>query len=209
MSDREKGRTHGAPRTPLRIAILGRRTNGNEAIIAGIEHKDYQLERPGCVRQGGGTNTSQGAAHGITLPRSPEGLPEGRRFALWRTPRELILRSVHADSRELFESDEGRILNVPSSLLPELQVRWMLNPRLAIERMQATGDDVSGCTVHLVTSEVDAGRILLQRTCRITDDDTPITLKRKVQQLEGEALCTCIKAAVSHRGDLSKVRSIE
>lgn len=204
-------------RTPLRIAIFGS-TNGTDmdAIIAGIEHEEIPAsivlvasdkEDAPILRKA--------AAHGITSAAiTLKGSRRDERLSTLCEEHQVELILLIGYMRILGEAFcerwRDRILNVHPSLLPEFAGTMDADTHvLAIERMQATGNDVTGCTVHLVTSEVDAGRILLQRTCRITDDDTPITLKRKVQQLEGEALCTCIKAAVSHRGDLSKVRSIE
>ena len=46
----------------------------------------------------------------------------------------------------------------------------------------------SGCTVHLVTEEVDAGPILVQFSCPVQVDDTAESLKSRVQALEGDAL---------------------
>jgi len=42
--------------------------------------------------------------------------------------------------------------------------------------------------VHKATQEVDQGAIILQKRCRVQAEDTPETLKQRVQQLEGIAL---------------------
>jgi methionyl-tRNA formyltransferase len=46
----------------------------------------------------------------------------------------------------------------------------------------------TGCTVHLVTEEVDAGPILVQKRCTIDAADNADTLKAKVQHLGMHAL---------------------
>jgi len=48
------------------------------------------------------------------------------------------------------------------------------------EAVLAKGCKVSGCTVHFVTNEYDAGAILVQRICPVLDDDDADTLAARV-----------------------------
>ncbi len=87
----------------------------------------------------------------------------------------------------------GRLYNVHPSLLPEFAGAMDKDVHLqAIERMQRTGNCITGCTVHLVSPDVDAGTIILQKHCTISAEDTPDTLKEKVQRLEAVALAETI-----------------
>ncbi|HCJ95056.1 MAG TPA: phosphoribosylglycinamide formyltransferase, partial [Sphaerochaeta sp.] len=105
---------------------------------------------------------------------------------------------------EFCERWNNRIMNVHPSLLPEFAgTKDTDTHTLAIDRMHKTGNAKTGCTVHLVTPTVDAGPILKQKTCLISPDDTPGTLKKRIQQLEGEALCECLSRAYASRGDLT------
>ena len=54
------------------------------------------------------------------------------------------------------------------------------------------GDKETGCTIHFVTEEVDAGPILIQKKCSVDSEDTVESLKSKVQQLEGLAFIDAI-----------------
>lgn len=66
------------------------------------------------------------------------------------------------------------ILNIHPSLLPAF-------PGLdAQHRAWAHGVKVSGATVHLVTSDLDAGPIVLQAVVPVRDDDTPDTLAARI-----------------------------
>ena len=47
--------------------------------------------------------------------------------------------------------------------------------------------------MHHVTEEVDAGEIIIQKRCQVTTEETPETLKAKVQNLEGHAMLEAIK----------------
>ena len=59
----------------------------------------------------------------------------------------------------------------------------------------------TGCTIHEITNEVDKGKIIIQLKCDVKEDDTPITLKNRVQKLEQEALCKTINMFLE--GDIS------
>ena len=82
----------------------------------------------------------------------------------------------------------GRLLNVHPSLLPAFG-----GGMDAVERALAHGVKVSGCTVHLVTDEVDAGPILLQAAIPVLPDDTPETLHRRIQAEEHRLLPEAIE----------------
>jgi phosphoribosylglycinamide formyltransferase-1 len=67
-----------------------------------------------------------------------------------------------------------RILNIHPSLLPAFPG---LEPqRQALEH----GAKVSGCTVHFVDENLDAGPIVMQAVVPIEDDDTPQTLADRI-----------------------------
>ncbi len=71
----------------------------------------------------------------------------------------------------------GRILNIHPSLLPDLRG---LNTH---ERALAQGLAEHGCTVHLVTAELDAGPILVQaRVPVLSGDDAPALAARVLKE---------------------------
>lgn len=73
---------------------------------------------------------------------------------------------------------QGRLLNIHPSLLPKYPG---VNTHA---RALAAGDAMHGCTVHMVTEEVDAGEILGQARLAILPDDTPESLAARVLELE-------------------------
>jgi phosphoribosylglycinamide formyltransferase 1 len=76
----------------------------------------------------------------------------------------------------------GRIINIHPSLLPKF-------PGLeAWKQALATGETVTGCTVHYVDAGVDTGKILAQKTVPILPDDTPERLHARIQKAEHELL---------------------
>jgi phosphoribosylglycinamide formyltransferase-1 len=74
-----------------------------------------------------------------------------------------------------------RILNIHPSLLPAFPG---LDPQ---RRALAHGVKVSGVTVHLVDSDLDAGPIVLQRTVPVLDTDTADTLAARILIEEHQA----------------------
>ena len=72
----------------------------------------------------------------------------------------------------------GRMLNTHASLLPKY--KGLHTHERAIE----AGDTHGGCSVHVVTPELDAGPLLGQVPVRILPDDTPETLSARVLMAE-------------------------
>ena len=83
-----------------------------------------------------------------------------------------------------------RLLNVHPSLLPEFAGGMDMQVHAAV---LAAGKKRTGCTVHLVTPEVDAGPFLVQRSCPVLPGDTPEALKARVQALEGDAFVEALR----------------
>jgi phosphoribosylglycinamide formyltransferase-1 len=72
----------------------------------------------------------------------------------------------------------GRILNIHPSLLPKYPG---LNTH---EQVLANGDKEHGCTVHLVTADLDQGPIIKQARLTVLTSDTLESLKQRVHSLE-------------------------
>lgn len=82
---------------------------------------------------------------------------------------------------------EGRIVNTHPALLPRFGGQGMFGDRVH-EAVLASGDRVSGATVHLVTAEYDAGDILRQATVPVLPDDDVSSLGSRVRTAEKELL---------------------
>jgi len=72
----------------------------------------------------------------------------------------------------------GRVINIHPSLLPKYQG---LDTH---SRALAAGDKVSGCSVHLVTEELDAGEVLGQAEVPIEAGDTVEDLEKRILAAE-------------------------
>ena len=83
----------------------------------------------------------------------------------------------------LFE--EFNTINIHPSLLPKYG--GLMD--MAVHDMVLKNNEMfSGCTLHQVTKDVDKGRILLQKQYKIKKDDTAISLKRSIQDLEKQCI---------------------
>lgn len=84
----------------------------------------------------------------------------------------------------------GKLLNVHPSLLPAFA--GLMN-RKVHEAVLASGVRETGCTIHQVTEEVDAGPIVLQKRCPVLPSDTVDSLKDRVQALEQSAFVEVLR----------------
>ena len=80
--------------------------------------------------------------------------------------------------KELIDSFSDRIINIHPSLLPKYKG---LN---AVQQALDSKDKTTGCTVHLVTEELDSGKILHQASVPIEEDDTLDTLSDRIHKEE-------------------------
>ncbi|MEP0750334.1 phosphoribosylglycinamide formyltransferase [Trichocoleus sp. AS-A1] len=91
----------------------------------------------------------------------------------------------------LVDAFPDRIINIHPSLLPSFKG---IN---AVEQALNTGVKITGCTVHLVSVEVDSGKILLQAAVPILPDDTLEKLHARIQVQEHKILPQAIALAAA------------
>jgi phosphoribosylglycinamide formyltransferase-1 len=102
----------------------------------------------------------------------------------------------------LLEAFPGRILNVHPSLLPGF-------PGLDAQRRALDhGVRVAGATVHIVTSEPDAGPIILQAPVPVLDDDTVEALSARILAEEHRIYPEAIRIMLSDGWSLAGRRFI-
>jgi phosphoribosylglycinamide formyltransferase 1 len=87
----------------------------------------------------------------------------------------------------------NRILNIHPSLLPKFAG---LNVH---ERVLASGETVSGCTVHYVNDDLDAGEIIMQREVPIIKGDTPESLAARILEQEHRLYVDAVKKIATER----------
>ena len=77
-------------------------------------------------------------------------------------------------SKNFIKKFKGKILNIHPSLLPKYKG---LNTH---KRALKNKEKYSGCTVHLVNSRLDSGRIVLQKKVKISKNETVASLAKKI-----------------------------
>jgi len=92
----------------------------------------------------------------------------------------------------------NRIVNIHPALLPSFGGEGMYGHRVH-EAVIASGEKVSGATVHLVDEEYDRGPIVLQKTVAIAQNDTPDSLAAKILKIEHEIFPLALKAFAEGR----------
>ena len=99
------------------------------------------------------------------------------------------MRILTADFIQRFP---GKILNIHPSLLPSFKG---LHPqRQALE----AGVKFSGCTVHVVTPELDDGPIIAQAVVPVLEDDTEEALAARILQEEHKIYAEAIRKMALH-----------
>jgi formyltetrahydrofolate-dependent phosphoribosylglycinamide formyltransferase len=195
--------------TSLRIGILGS-TRGTDmsAVVEGIAQRNLNAsvvitasdrKRAGILERARG--------YGIPAEWVSTRDLEGHRLereefdrkinALLRTHRAdlvLLIGYMRIASPWFCSQWEKRMVNVHPSLLPDFAGGMDSDVHTAVIE---SGRTQTGCTVHLVTAQVDEGPVLLQKRCRVFPEDTPETLKQRVQKLEGDALLEVIEGYIN------------
>ena len=77
-------------------------------------------------------------------------------------------------SKDFIRKFKGKILNIHPSLLPKYK------GLKTHERVIKNKEKYSGCTVHLVNSKLDAGKIILQKKVKLSKKETPSSLQKKI-----------------------------
>jgi len=98
--------------------------------------------------------------------------------------------------RGFVEHWHNAIINIHPSLLPAYKG---LN---TYERALADGCTESGCTVHVVRSEMDDGPVIVQKTVKIMQGDTPDILAERILEQEHKAYPEAIRIIAARRKNL-------
>ena len=99
----------------------------------------------------------------------------------------------------------NRILNVHPALLPKFGGRGMYGERVH-EAVLASGDSVTGVTVHLVDEEYDHGPIVTQTQVPVLPGDTPDTLAARVLEQEHVLYPSTIQRIAAGEIDLASFK---
>lgn len=130
--------------------------------------------------------------------------------SVWKEEPQVILETLRAHdisvialagflcflSDEIVNAYDGKILNIHPSLLPAYGGKGMHGANVHKAVIEA-GDLKSGATVHIVTNEIDAGPIVVQKEVAVLPDDTPESLEAKVHEVEYQIFPEAIMKVVA------------
>ena len=94
-------------------------------------------------------------------------------------------------SKKIINTYKSRILNIHPSLLPKYKG---LNTH---KRVIKNKEKFTGCTVHLVNSKLDSGKIILQKKVKILKKDNENSLSKRVLKIENLIYPKAIKKFIS------------
>ena len=122
---------------------------------------------------------------------------QGRFLAAFQAARAELL--VLAGFNEILMPDfvaayGGRILNTHPSLLPAFG-----GSMHAVAQALEHGVKVTGCTIHLVTDDLDNGPILAQQCVEVRDDDDVASLHARIREQEHQLLPLAVRAFAERR----------
>ena len=90
-------------------------------------------------------------------------------------------------SKKIIKKYKNKILNIHPSLLPKYKG---LNTH---RRVIQNNEKFTGCTVHLVNSKLDSGKIILQKKIKIFKRDNENTLAKRVLKVENQIYTKAIE----------------
>jgi phosphoribosylglycinamide formyltransferase-1 len=184
----------------LRVGVLvsGRGTN-LQAIIDAAERGELGARVVLVISNHRGTPAlARAAAHSIPaleITRAPYASRHDQHRAMLRAfeerGTELIVTAGFDRilAPEFVAAYAGRIINVHPSLLPAFPG---MAPHPQADAL-AYGVKLSGCTVHIVTDDLDAGPIILQAAVPVEDDDTVESLAARILEQEHRLLPHAIR----------------
>ena len=186
------GSTNGTDLQAILDAISGRKLNANVAVLISNRANAYILERA--------RNHNVPAFFISHKKKTRKEFDTEMTTVLKKHNVDLVLLIgfMRILSAEFCREWQDRILNVHPSLLPKYTGGMDMNVHTEVLK---NGDKETGCTIHFVTEELDAGPILVQKSCRVETDETVQSLKAKVQALEGVAFIDAIQLVCGKNGN--------
>ena len=94
-------------------------------------------------------------------------------------------------SKRIIKKYKNKILNIHPSLLP--RYKGLNTHKRVIENKEA----FTGCTVHLVNSKLDSGKIILQKKIKVLKKDNVKSLSKRLLKVENQIYPKALKKFIS------------
>jgi len=179
--------------SPLRMGVMASGNGTNfEALVRAIAAGELCAEIPLLVVNNPGCGAQQRAErlgvpctvldHRVLRDRVDLDRELVRRFGDASVEGIVMAGWMRIVTPVLIQAFPGRLLNVHPSLLPSFRGLD------AVGQALASGVTISGCTVHLVTEELDAGPILAQAAVPVLETDDHASLAARIRRQEHRVL---------------------
>lgn len=191
----------------FRVAVLLSGTGRTlENLLACRERGELDVDIPAVIStraRARGLDIARDAgieAHAIRHQDAPDPAELSDRVKEILDPHQVDLIALAGFLRQLEVRPEweGRIVNIHPALLPLFGGHGMYGERVHAAVLES-GMKVSGCTVHFVNAEYDAGPIILQQCVPVETGDTPATLAARVFAAECRAYPEAIRLIAAGR----------
>jgi formyltetrahydrofolate-dependent phosphoribosylglycinamide formyltransferase len=182
---------HAPQSGKLRLAVLGSGVGSNfKAIVEAIAAAKLDAEVVAAIsdqKDSGFLAIAKQAglpAHFVDPGTNPKKLGEAAQKEIFehlaraRTDVVVLAGFMRILKEPVISRYSGRIVNVHPSLLPKHKGAH------AVQDALDAGDAEAGCSVHLVTAEIDAGDILEQGRVPVLPGDTAAVLHDRIKQVE-------------------------
>lgn len=195
LGNGSKDECGGGGHSKLRIAVLGSSAGSNLRAIIGEAHAGTLDAEIVCAisdqaESGFLSLAGEAGVHAVFVDpgTNPRKLGEAAQKEIYehleraRVDVVVLAGFMRILKEPVISAYSGRIVNVHPSLLPKH--KGANAPQLALD----AGDAESGCTVHLVTAEIDDGRTLAQASVPVLPGDTAETLHARIKAKEHKLL---------------------
>lgn len=187
---------HDHNKLPLRIAVLVSGSGSNlQVLIDAMQAGELPVEIVGVI-------SNRDDAYAITRAQQADiptavlsHMPSGKRMTIttfeahaslqlqaWQPNMIVLAGFMRVLSADFIDNAPAPMINLHPSLLP---VYKGLDTH---KRVISAGEYRHGCSIHLVTAELDAGTVLTQAVLEVDSKDTSDSLQARVQKLEHQLL---------------------
>jgi len=188
--------TNKSAQTPLRVAVLVSGSGSNlQVLINAVQQKALPIDIVGVI-------SNREDAYAITRAKDAgidvavlSHASSGKRMGIktfekhataqleaWQPDLVVLAGFMRVLSADFIDNAPAPMINLHPSLLPAYKG---LDTHTRVLR---SGEREHGCSIHVVTAELDAGQVLSQAVLPIRHTDTPDGLQKRVQVLEHQLL---------------------
>ncbi|MEN2750415.1 phosphoribosylglycinamide formyltransferase [Psychrobacter sp. FBL11] len=197
MSDSHKKDSHKkGNHKPLRVAVLVSGSGSNlQVLIDAVQAGTLPVEIVGVISNRDDayaiTRAKDASIPVAVLSHAASGKRMGiktfethasAQIATWQPDLIVLAGFMRVLSAEFIDNMSAPMINLHPSLLPAYK------GLVTHQRVIQAGERQHGCSIHVVTAELDAGAVLTQALLEINPKDTADSLQTRVQTLEHQLL---------------------